>query len=222
MPAFSSDTILDLVTNHPIVPVFYHADAAHAQSIVQACYDGGLRVFEFTNRGDRALPVFTQLAGYVAKNCPDMALGIGTILTPEDATKFIEAGAAFVVQPVTTAAVGDVCREKGVPWMPAGSTLNEIYQATLLGARLVKVFPGNVVGPDFIKAIKGPMPWLQLMVTGGVEPTYESINAWFKAGVTAVGMGSQLFAGDGANPDVLRERVDSLVQIVRPFISKAK
>jgi 2-dehydro-3-deoxyphosphogluconate aldolase/(4S)-4-hydroxy-2-oxoglutarate aldolase len=218
MPSFSPEKILDLVTNHPIVPVFYHADADHAQAIVQACYDGGLRVFEFTNRGDNALAVFTQLVRYVRENCPDMALGIGTILTPDDAERFLDAGADFVVQPVTTASVGDVCRKRGVPWMPAGSTLNEIYQATLLGANLVKVFPGNVVGPGFIKAIKGPMPQLKLMVTGGVEPNSESLTAWFKAGVTAVGIGSQLFSGDSADPSVLRERVASLVQIVTPFL----
>ena len=216
MPSFSPETIVEWVARHPIVPVFYHADADYAQAIVKACYDGGLRVFEFTNRGDQALSVFIKLIGYVRENCPDMALGIGTILTPDDANKFIDAGAAFVVQPVTTASVGDVCRARGIPWMPAGSTLNEIYQATLLGASLVKVFPGNVVGPDFIKAIKGPMPWLKLMVTGGVEPTRESLTTWFKAGVTAVGMGSQLFAGDGANPAALQKRVAGLVQMVTP------
>lgn len=218
MPSFSPEKIYELVVNHPIVPVFYHADATYAQAVVKACYDGGLRVFEFTNRGEKALSVFTQLAHYVRESCPEMALGIGTILTPDDATRFIDVGAAFVVQPVTTAAVGDMCRERGVPWMPAGSTLNEIYQATLLGAHIVKVFPGNVVGPDFIKAIKGPMPSLKLMVTGGVEPNQESLTAWFKAGVTAVGMGSQLFAGAGADPAALRERVAGLVQMTTTFV----
>jgi 2-dehydro-3-deoxyphosphogluconate aldolase/(4S)-4-hydroxy-2-oxoglutarate aldolase len=218
MAQFSSDQILSLVSSHPIVPVFYHPDINHAQAIVQACYDGGLRVFEFTNRGDKALDVFAQLVSYVQEKCPGMALGIGTILTPEDAATFIDAGAAFVVQPVTTAAVGEVCRERNVPWMPAGSTLNEIYQAIQLGANLVKVFPGNVVGPGFIKAIKGPMPSLKLMVTGGVEPNRDSLTAWFKAGVTAVGIGSQLFSGDGADPSVLRGRVAELVEIVSTLI----
>lgn len=218
MPVFSPEAILGLVINHPIVPVFYNPDANHAKAIVQACYDGGMRVFEFTNRGDKALPVFTDLVAYVREHCPDMAMGIGTILTPADAERFLDAGADFVVQPVTTPAVGDVCRERAIPWMPAGSTLNEIYQATLLGAELVKVFPGNVVGPDFIKAIKGPMPQLKLMVTGGVEPTAESLSAWFRAGVTAVGIGSQLFAGQGAEPSVLRDRVASLLAVVKPFI----
>lgn len=221
MAFFSSDNLLSLVSHHPIVPVFYHAHAEQAQAIVQACYDGGLRVFEFTNRGDQALAVFTHLVDYVRTNCPQMAIGIGTILTPADAETFLDIGADFVVQPVTTAAVGDVCRTRGVPWMPAGSTLNEIYQATLLGAQLVKVFPGNVVGPDFIKAIKGPMPNLKLMVTGGVEPTRESLTSWFRAGVTAVGIGSQLFSGPNADPTLLRGRVAELMQIVAPFVPQS-
>jgi 2-dehydro-3-deoxyphosphogluconate aldolase/(4S)-4-hydroxy-2-oxoglutarate aldolase len=220
MSAFTPEKILDLVINHPIVPVFYHPDGAHAQAIVKACYDGGLRVFEFTNRGDMALPVFTDLVRYVRENCPDMAMGIGTILTADDTERFLDAGADFVVQPVTTAVVGEVCRTRGVSWIPAGSTLNEIYQATLLGADLVKVFPGNVVGPDFIKAIKGPMPTLKLMVTGGVEPTIDSLSAWFRAGVTAVGIGSQLFSGQSSSPDALRERVAALVQMVASFTPK--
>lgn len=220
MSAFTPGKILELIINHPIVPVFYHPDGAHAQAIVQACYDGGLRAFEFTNRGDAALSVFTDLVQYVRKNCPDMAMGIGTILTPEDAERFLDAGADFVVQPVTTAAVGEVCRARGVSWMPAGSTLNEIYQATQLGADLVKVFPGNVVGPDFIKAIKGPMPGLKLMVTGGVEPTIDSLSAWFRSGVTAVGIGSQLFSGQASSPDALRDRIASLVKLVATLIPK--
>lgn len=218
MAFFASDNLLDLITHHPIVPVFYHPDAGQAQAIVQACYDGGLRVFEFTNRGEQALAVFTQLVSYVRQKCPDMAIGIGTILTPADAETFLDAGADFVVQPVTTAAVGEVCQQRNVPWMPAGSTLNEIYQAVQLGADVVKVFPGNVVGPDFIKAIKGPMPTLKLMVTGGVEPTIDSLSSWFRAGVMAVGIGSQLFSGSGADPAVLRDRVAALVQMIAPFL----
>ncbi|WP_266366374.1 beta/alpha barrel domain-containing protein [Tellurirhabdus rosea] len=211
-----TNDLYSLVRQAPIVPVFYHADAAYAAQIVQACYDGGLRVFEFTNRGAAALSVFSELAAYVSRHCPDMALGIGTILTPEDAAAFIDAGADFVVQPVTSPAVGELCRSRNIPWIPAGTTLNEIYNATQLGADVVKVFPGNVVGPGFIKAIKAPMPHLQLMVTGGVEPTSESLNAWFSAGVTAVGIGSQLFAGD-LTPEALRDRIANLLTILKPF-----
>jgi 2-dehydro-3-deoxyphosphogluconate aldolase/(4S)-4-hydroxy-2-oxoglutarate aldolase len=212
MPSFSSEQLLVLLREHPIVPVYYNADIQQAQAIVQACYDGGLRLFEFTNRGNMAFAVFSQLVEYVRANCPGMAMGIGTILTPEDAERFMDAGADFVVQPVTTAVIGKICQTRGIPWIPAGSTLNEIYQATQLGANVVKVFPGNVVGPGFIKAILGPMPHLKLMVTGGVEPTTDSLTTWFKAGVTAVGIGSQLFSGPSADPSALRERIASLVQ----------
>lgn len=205
---------LKTLSDHPLVPVFYHADPSHAKAIVQACYDGGMRVFEFTNRGTAALSVFTELAGYVAQHCPGLALGIGTVLTAADTERFIDTGAHFVVQPVMTTEVGEVCRLRGLPWVPAGATLTEIYQATQLGAEVVKVFPGNVLGPGFIKAVKGPMPWLNLMVTGGVEPTADSLNTWFGAGVTAVGLGSQLFTGETATPDALRDRVTTLVQIV--------
>lgn len=219
MPNFTKAAILNLCRQYPVVPVFYHGDADHAKAIVKACYDGGMRVFEFTNRGEAARAVFTELVPFVRENCPDMALGIGTILTPALASAFIELGADFVVQPITTAAVADVCRERDVAWMPAGATLNEIYNATQLGAEVVKVFPGNVVGAGFIKAIKGPMPHLNLMVTGGVEPTEASLNEWFRAGVLCVGMGSQLFAGDPV-PDALTARVAQLMTFVHPYLPK--
>ncbi len=206
--------MLHYLTQHPLVPVFYQANAAKAIAIVQACYDGGMRVVEFTNRGEAALPVFAELVTHARQHCPGMLLGIGTILTADDANRFLDVGANFVVQPVTTASVGAVCHERNTPWIPAGATLNEIYQATLLGAEVVKVFPGNVVGPGFIKAIKGPMPQLHLMVTGGVEPTPDSLKTWFGAGATAVGLGSQLFTGDNTDPALLRVRVAELVAVV--------
>lgn len=203
------EAALELVIRHPIVPVFYHQDIQYAQEIIEACYKGGLRVFEFTNRGANALAVFTALVPFVREHCPGMALGIGTILTPEEALGFLDAGADFVVQPVITESVGALCQERNVLWAPAGTTLNEVYRATQLGAPLVKIFPGNVVGPSFIKAIKGPLPWLKLIVTGGVEPTHESLKAWFGAGVTAVGMGSQLFAN--ADPAEVQHRITTLL-----------
>jgi len=171
----------------PLVPVFYHADAAYAQSIVRGCYAGGVRVFEFTNRGANAFEVFQELARLVADDCPDLVLGIGTIYTAAEAERFIAAGAAFVVQPVTTAEVAAACQRHDVAWVPA----------TQLGAQLVKIFPGNLVGPDYIKALRGPMPTTKLMVTGGVEPTEASLAEWFGAGVNVVGVGSQLFKGAG-------------------------
>lgn len=193
MPRFSAADIQTIVLGTPIVPVFYHAEVAYAQRILQACYAGGLRVFEFTNRGSNAFDVFSALVPFVKENCPDMLLGIGTIYTAEDAERFIQAGADFVVQPCLTAEVAEVCRTHGTPWLPGTMTVSEVYQATKMGAAIVKIFPGNVVGPGFVKSLRGPMPTVPLMVTGGVEPTEESLREWFQAGVNVVGMGSQLF-----------------------------
>ena len=208
----ASDTLATLL-RYPVVPVFYHADAAYAQRMLQACYDGGIRVFEFTNRGDNALAVFTQLQEFAQANCPEMVLGIGTLFTAGQAEQFIAAGAAFVVQPCATAEVAEVCRAHDIPWLPGALTPTEIYQASQLGAAVVKIFPGNIVGPDYVKALRGPMPHIKLMVTGGVEPTNESVSAWFGAGVQAVGMGSQLFknADDTA---ALSARIAELMQFV--------
>ncbi|QJX48007.1 bifunctional 4-hydroxy-2-oxoglutarate aldolase/2-dehydro-3-deoxy-phosphogluconate aldolase [Hymenobacter taeanensis] len=193
MPRYSAAAIQQIVLDTPIVPVFFHADVAYTQRILQACYEGGLRVFEFTNRGANAFEVFSALMPFVQENCPGMLLGIGTIYTAEDAERFIQAGADFVVQPCLTTEVADVCRTHGTPWLPGTMTVGEVYQATKLGAAIVKIFPGNVVGPGFIKSLRGPMPTVPLMVTGGVEPTEDSLREWFAAGVNVVGMGSQLF-----------------------------
>jgi 2-dehydro-3-deoxyphosphogluconate aldolase/(4S)-4-hydroxy-2-oxoglutarate aldolase len=193
MPRYSAAEIQQIVLDTPIVPVFFHADVAYTQRILQACYEGGLRVFEFTNRGANAFEVFSALMPFVQENCPGMLLGIGTIYTAEDAERFIQAGADFVVQPCLTTEVADVCRTHGTPWLPGTMTVGEVYQATKLGAAIVKIFPGNVVGPGFIKSLRGPMPTVPLMVTGGVEPTEDSLREWFAAGVNVVGMGSQLF-----------------------------
>jgi 2-dehydro-3-deoxyphosphogluconate aldolase/(4S)-4-hydroxy-2-oxoglutarate aldolase len=212
----SSSEVLAQVLAAPLVPVFFHADAAYAQDMVRACYAGGIRVFEFTNRGANAFEVFQELAKLTATDCPDLVLGIGTIYNAADAERFIAAGAAFVVQPVTTADVATVCQRHDVAWVPGAMTLNEIYAATQLGAQLVKVFPGNVVGPDYIKAVRGPMPATKLMVTGGVEPTEASLAEWFGAGINAVGIGSQLFKG-ASDPAVVTARVAPLMQFISSF-----
>lgn len=192
----SLNIVLDHLKSSPIVPVFFHADVEYTRQIVAACYAGGLRFFEFTNRGKEAFDVFAELKKYTQEHCPDMWLGIGTIYTPEDARRFLGAGADFIVQPVTTAAVAAICKEHNKPWIPGALTLNEIWAAWQAGAAAVKVFPGNLVGPDYIRAIRGPMPNVPLMVTGGVEPTLKSVSQWLGAGVQAVGIGSQLFKGE--------------------------
>lgn len=205
--------MLNQLKSSPIVPVFFHADPEYARQILSACYAGGLRFFEFTNRGTAAFEVFEALVQYAKANCPGLYLGIGTIYTAEDAERFVAAGADFIVQPVTTTAVADVCKKHNIPWVPGAMTLNEIWSAWQLGATAVKVFPGNMVGPDYIRALRGPMPNVPLMVTGGVEPTLASINEWLGAGVQAVGIGSQLFKGDFSNDfSALSARISGLLE----------
>ncbi|MBO2012038.1 bifunctional 4-hydroxy-2-oxoglutarate aldolase/2-dehydro-3-deoxy-phosphogluconate aldolase [Hymenobacter negativus] len=213
MPRHTASETLDTLLRAPVVPVFYHPDVAHTQRILQACYTGGIRVFEFVNRGEQALTVFTAIQDFVREQCPEMVLGIGTIYKAADAEQFIAAGAEFVVQPLATAEVADVCRAHDIPWLPGAMTPAEIYNATELGAAVVKIFPGNVVGPDYVKALRGPMPHTKLMVTGGVEPTHESLSAWFGAGVNAVGMGSQLFKNSD-DTDALAASIGELMQFV--------
>lgn len=199
----------------PVVPVFFHPDADYAKNIARACYAGGIRFFEFTNRRPGAFEVFHVLENFVRQNCPGMALGIGTIYTPEDAERFIRAGADFVVQPVTTADVADVCKKHNKPWIPGAMTLNEIWAAWQMGAALVKVFPGNLLRPDYIRALRGPMPDVPLMITGGVEATEQSIGEWLGAGVQVVGLGSQLFKGDFSGDfSALSRRVAALLSKV--------
>lgn len=192
----TSSVVYSRIEETPIVPLFFNADLTVAQHVLKACYDGGIRVFEFTNRGAEAPAIFAKLIDYCEKECPDLVLGIGTIFDAKQATEFISMGADFMLQPFTTPEVGEVCAKHDIPWMPGTMTLTEIRNAEILGAKYVKIFPGNVVGPGFVKAIKGPMPKTKIMVTGGVEPNKESLSSWFGAGAAAVGMGSQLFPAD--------------------------
>ena len=189
----SSTVVYQRISETPIVPLFFNADLGVAQSVLKACYDGGIRVFEFTNRGAEAPAIFAKLIDFCEKECPDLVLGTGTIYDAKQASEFIQMGADFMLQAFTTPEVGEICAKHDIPWMPGTMTLTEIRNAEVLGAKIVKIFPGNVVGPGFVKAIKGPMPHSKIMVTGGVEPTHESMKTWFDAGASAVGIGSQLF-----------------------------
>jgi len=192
----ASSIVYSRIEETPIVPLFFNADLTVAQHVLKACYDGGIRVFEFTNRGAEAPAIFAKLIDFCEKECPDLVLGIGTIYDAKQANEFIAMGADFMLQPFTTPEVGEVCAKHDIPWMPGTMTLTEIRNAEILGAKYVKIFPGNVVGPGFVKAIKGPMPKTKIMVTGGVEPNKESLSSWFGAGAAAVGMGSQLFPAE--------------------------
>lgn len=193
MAQSNKEAILKTLKEEGILPLYYHPDLSVAKAVLKASYDGGSRVFEFTNRGEGAIDVFKPLVEYAHSELPGLWLGIGTVYDSATAKAFIEAGADFLVQPIFNAEVGQVCHEAGIPWFPGVSTLTEIYNARVAGAEVVKLFPGDVLGSKFIKAIKGPMSDAQIVVTGGVKPTVESLSEWFDAGASAVGLGSNLF-----------------------------
>ncbi|HYF67463.1 MAG TPA: bifunctional 4-hydroxy-2-oxoglutarate aldolase/2-dehydro-3-deoxy-phosphogluconate aldolase [Ohtaekwangia sp.] len=185
------EQIIKLMGDTGMIPVFYQKDIATAKSIVDAAYEGGVRVFEFTNRGSEAFGVFSQLVAYIEKY-PDAVLGIGTIMNNADAEKYIEVGAQFIVSPILKPEMSGVCEEHGVNWIPGCATLTEIVTAHEAGAQLIKLFPGSVLGPGFVSAVRPVIPNIKLMPTGGVEATEKNLSAWFNAGVYCVGMGSQL------------------------------
>lgn len=184
------------IAEAPMVPVFYHKDAEVAKSVVKACYDGGVRAFEFTNRGDYAHEIFEEVVKFAAKECPDMAVGVGSVVEPGTASLYMQLGACFVVGPLFNPEIAKVCNRRQVPYTPGCGSISEVGNAQEVGCELCKVFPGDVLGPKFVKGLLAPMPWSKLMVTGGVEPTEENLKGWFAAGVYCVGMGSKLFPKD--------------------------
>ncbi|TDB65985.1 bifunctional 4-hydroxy-2-oxoglutarate aldolase/2-dehydro-3-deoxy-phosphogluconate aldolase [Arundinibacter roseus] len=196
MAHLEKNIILNALHEGGMLPLFYHDDLNVAIEVVKATYQAGLRVFEFTNRGANALETFTKLVEYANAELPEMGMGIGTIYDAPTAHQFIDAGADFIVTPILNPSVGAVCVAAGVPWIPGVTTLTEIYNARQAGAEVVKLFPGEVVGSVFLRAVRGPMPDLKIMVTGGVRPTRESFTEWFGAGAYCVGMGSNLFPKD--------------------------
>ena len=179
-----------------MVPVFYHKDVEIAKQVVKACYDGGVRCFEFTNRGDFAHEVFAEVVKFAANECPEMAVGVGSVVEPATAALYMQLGACFVVGPLFNPEVARVCNRRQVPYIPGCGTVSEVGAAQEAGCEVVKVFPGDVLGPKFVKGLMAPMPWTRIMVTGGVEPTEENLKGWFGAGAACVGMGSKLFPKD--------------------------
>ena len=193
MARFNKMQVLEAIGKTGMVPVFYHADADVAEQVVKACYEGGVRAFEFTNRGDFAAHVFHDLARHFAQADRSVVLGVGSIVDAPTAALYIASGARFVVGPLLNAEVGRLCNRRGVPYSPGCGSATEIGDAQELGCEIVKVFPGSSVGgPEFVKAMLGPCPWTKIMPTGGVEPTEESLRKWFGAGIVACGIGSNM------------------------------
>jgi 2-dehydro-3-deoxyphosphogluconate aldolase/(4S)-4-hydroxy-2-oxoglutarate aldolase len=196
MAKFDKFSVIAKMQEAPVVPVFYNSDVEVAKNVVRACYDGGMRAFEFTNRGDFAHEVFAEVVKFAAKECPEMAIGVGSVVEPATAALYMQLGACFVVGPLFNPEVARICNRRQVPYIPGCGTVSEVGAAQEAGCEICKVFPGDVLGPKFVKGLMAPMPWSRLMVTGGVEPTEENLKSWFSAGAFAVGMGSKLFPKD--------------------------
>ena len=175
-----------------MMPLFYHPDVELGKKVLKACYDGGGRLMEFTARGDFAFEVFSELNKFAIKELPGMMMGVGSITDADAASLYMQMGANFVVTPSLREDIAIVCNRRKVLWSPGCGSLTEINRAEELGCEIIKLFPGSVYGPEFVKAIKGPQPWTKVMPTGGVTTEESNLKAWFNAGVTCVGMGSQL------------------------------
>lgn len=193
MAKFDKLAVMAKIENTGMVPVFYNKDIDICKHVIKACYDGGVRVFEFTNRGDFAHELFGELVKWADTECPELALGIGSIVDAPTAALFMQLGANFVVGPLFNEAIAPVCNRRLIPYWPGCGSATEIGKAQELGCDITKLFPGDVYGPNMVKAIKAPMPWTKIMVTGGVAPEKENLESWLKAGAFCVGMGSKMF-----------------------------
>ncbi|MEC9293568.1 MAG: bifunctional 4-hydroxy-2-oxoglutarate aldolase/2-dehydro-3-deoxy-phosphogluconate aldolase [Chloroflexota bacterium] len=211
--------VLTAVNKIGVVPVFYNGDIVTAQNIAKACVNGGIKVLEFTNRGDHAWEVFSALEKFCASELPDAILGAGSVLDAGTASMYISSGACFIVGPVTNSDVAKVCNRRKIGYIPGCGTASEISAAEELGVEIVKVFPGSAVGgPGFVKDLLGPMPWSSIMPTGGVDITEDSLRPWFESGVSAVGMGSKLVSSDILRDgawDELENRSRDTVELIK-------
>lgn len=211
-------TIINAFERSGIIPVFYHDDQEVCIEVMQACYEAGIRVFEFTNRGENARRNFAAMRDKKLVSMPDLYLGIGTIKSAADAEVYAGMGADFIVSPITEVATGDYCRSASILWIPGCMSPTEIAVAERSAAALVKLFPGNVLGPGFVKAVKPLFPGMKFMPTGGVEPTKESVQSWFDAGVVCVGMGSNLLSKElieSRNWALLKDKIVQTFALVK-------
>ena len=217
MALYSRLEVAEVMKKTGLVPLFYHPDLETSKQVVKACYDGGARLLEFTARGDFAHEVFGELVKYVNNELPGMVMGVGSVTDAAAASRFMSLGANFIVTPVLREDIAIVCNRRKVLWSPGCGTLTEIARAEELGCEIVKLFPGDIYGPDFVKGIKGPQPWTSIMPTGGVSPDRDNLKSWFDAGVTCVGMGSKLIKKDkdgNFDLDGIQNLIESALRII--------
>lgn len=217
MAHYSRLEVAEVMQNTGMVPLFYHPNVALGKEVLKACYEGGSRLLEFTARGDFAFEVFLELNKYALRELPGMIMGVGSITDAAAASMFMQMGANFIVTPSLREDIAVVCNRRKVLWSPGCGSLTEINRAEELGCEIVKLFPGSTYGPGFVKAIKGPQPWTSIMPTGGVSTDEANLKAWFGAGVTCVGMGSQLISKDILNNrdfKLLQQRVSDTLTLI--------
>jgi len=219
MPRFDRISVLNAMFDGGLVPVFYHQDIDVAKKVAKACADGGSRLLEFTNRGDLAIEVFAQLEKHCRSELKSLILGVGSVVDAPTAVQYINSGASFVVGPLLNPEAARACNRRKVPYLPGCGSVSEISAAEELGVEIVKIFPGmQVGGPAFVKAVLGPCPWTRIMPTGGVSPTEESLRAWFGAGISCAGIGSELITKDilkAGDYEALRDRVRDTLALIQ-------
>jgi len=212
------EDIMKLAVAQGLLPPFNHTNLKTARQLLDAIYAGGLRIIEFTNRSPNALDVFTSLIKYADKKLPDLVIGVGTIMNAKQAKQFHKAGAQFIVAPTLNLEVGAYCYKHDLFWCPGAGTATEIVQGHEWGASLVKIFPAEILGPAFVRALKGPCPWTKVMPSGGVTQDENNLREWFKSGVECVAIGSQLFSKEimeEGNMLLLQERVGWLLETIK-------
>jgi len=192
MARFTRIEVAQKMAEQGMVPLFYNQDIELGKKVLRACYAGGARLLEFTNRGDYAHEAFAALNKYCEAELPEMIMGVGSVTDAGTTSLYLQLGANFVVTPVLREDIAIACNRRKVLWSPGCGSLTEICRAEELGCEIVKLFPGGTYGPEFVKNIKGPQPWTSVMPTGGVSPTEDNLKGWFNAGVTCVGIGSQM------------------------------
>ena len=218
MAQYTRIEVVKVMEETGMVPLFYHPDIELGKKVLKACHDGGSRLLEFTARGDFAFEVFRELNKYAVKELPGMIMGVGSITDAAAASMFMQMGANFIVTPSVREDIALVCNRRKVLWSPGCGTLTEINRAEEYGCEIIKLFPGDTYGPGFVKAIKGPQPWTSVMPTGGVSTDEDNLRGWFNAGVTCVGMGSQMISKDIlANKDYagLEKRVRETLALIK-------
>ncbi len=218
MSQFSRIEVATAMKETGMIPLFFNSNTELSKKVLKACYDGGASLMEFTARGDFAHEVFGELTKYAIKELPGMIMGVGSVTDAGAASLYMALGANFVVTPVLREDIAIACNRKKVLWSPGCGTLAEITRAEELGCEIIKLFPGDIYGPQFVKGVKGPQPWTSIMPTGGVSPTEENLKAWFNAGVTCVGMGSQLISKEiiaTENYTQLEENVRNTLAVIK-------